>query len=81
MARRKKKILLSEAIQEMETAVNQFDLSDAYLKRHRNLTREDCFACEGPYGITMVSCTFALQLAKKVLEKEGDQYVWFDSPG
>lgn len=66
-----KGIILSEAIKEMENAIRSRDYSDAYLTTNSIVTRRESFAKEWCYGITMVPCTFALQLAKKVLEREG----------
>lgn len=77
-------ILLSEAIKQMEFSIKQWDLSDEYLKEHFKCVdnsfnlRKGSFAGEWSYGITMVPCSFAIQLAKKVLEKEGDQFIPFE---
>lgn len=73
-------ILLSEAIKEMEEAIYKSDLSDNYLNNYceESCDREKVFAKECEYGITMVPCSFAIQLAKKVLEHEGDQVISYE---
>ena len=63
---------LSEAIDEMRSAMCAKDLSDNYLKKKDDLTRIDTFCGEWSYGITMVPCSFAVQLAEKLLDVVGD---------
>lgn len=63
---------LSEAIDEMRSAMSAKDLSDNYLKKKDDLTRIDTFCGEWSYGITMVPCSFAVQLAEKLLDVVGD---------
>ena len=72
-------LMLSEAIEKMHEAISNRDLSDKTLRKERCSTRKDDFCSELSYGITMVPCTFAIQLAKKVLEIEGDQFIPFDT--
>ena len=78
MSKRKDGLMLSEAIEQMHEAICNRDLSDKTLRKEGCSTRKDCFCSEMSYGITMVPCTFASQLAKKVLESEGDQFIPFD---
>lgn len=63
---------LSEAIDEMRSAMSAKDLSDNYLKKKDDLTRIDTFCGEWSYGITMVPCSFAVQLAEMLLDVVGD---------
>lgn len=79
MKKKQKGLMLSEAIEQMSNAIQNMDLSDGFLKRRKCTTREDFFAGEWSYGITAVPCTFAIQLARKVLEKEGDQFIPYDT--
>lgn len=76
-----KGLMLSEAIEQMKDTIRRGDLSDSYLQkaRHDNWTRSDCFCGEFCHGISMVPCTFALQLAEKVLKAEGDQFIHYDT--
>lgn len=76
-----KGLMLSEAIEQMKDAIRRGDLSDSYLQevRYDNWTRSDCFCGEFCSGISMVPCTFALQLAEKVLKAEGDQFIYYDT--
>lgn len=69
---------LSEAIDEMRSAMSAKDLSDNYLKKKDDLTRIDTFCGEWSYGITMVPCSFAIQLAEKLLDVVGDIEVGLD---
>lgn len=69
---------LSEAIDEMRSAMCAKDLSDNYLKKKDDLTRIDTFCGEWSYGITMVPCSFAVQLAEKLLDVVGDIEVGLD---
>lgn len=78
MSKRKDGLMLSESIEQMREAICNRDLSDKTLRKKRCSTRKDDFCSELSYGITMVPCTFAIQLAKKVLEIEGDQFISFD---
>lgn len=80
MSEKRDGLMLSEAIEWMRDAIQRRDLPDEYLREHGNddWTREDCFAGEWKYGITMVPCTFAIQLAEKVIASEGDQFIPFD---
>lgn len=72
-------ILLSDAIERMERNISSSDLSEEYLKQDPvNDLRLDSFGLEWLYGITMVPSTFALRLAKKVMEYEGDQWIPID---
>lgn len=63
---------LSNAIDEMRFAMSAKDLSDNYLKKKDDLTRIDTFCGEWSYGITMVPCSFAVQLAEMLLDVVGD---------
>lgn len=80
MSTKKDGLMLSEAIERMRDAIRSRDLSDEFLQEYKNnnWTRDDCFCGEWCYGITMVPCTFAIQLAEKVLASEGDQFIPFD---
>ena len=69
---------LSEAIDEMRSAMCAKDLSDNYLKKKDDLTRIDTFCGEWSYGITMVPCSFAVQLAEKLFDVVGDIEVGLD---
>lgn len=69
---------LSNAIDEMRFAMSAKDLSDNYLKKKDDLTRIDTFCGEWSYGITMVPCSFAVQLAEKLLDAVGDIEVGLD---
>lgn len=69
---------LSEAIDEMRSAMSSKDLSDNYLKKKNDWTRIDTFCGEWSYGITMVPCSFAVQLAEKLLDVVGDIDVGLD---
>lgn len=73
-------LMLSEAIQQMREAIRNFDLSDSFLEKESDSPplRDWAFCGEWSYGITMVPCTFALQLAEKVLKAEGDQFIPYD---
>lgn len=75
-----KGLMLSEAIEQMKDAIRRGDMSDSYLQEVRsdNWTRSDCFCGEFCSGISMVPCTFALQLAEKVLKAEGDQFIHYN---
>ena len=75
-----KGIMLSEAIAQMKNAICKRDLPDDYLMEEddTNYTRYKAFCGEWCYGITMVPCTFALQLAKEVLKTKGDCFVFFE---
>lgn len=73
-------ILLSEAIKKMEEVMKDWDLSDEYLQEYYKedfwvRDRKRVFGLLQEYGITMVPCSFAIQLARKVLELEGDQVI------
>ena len=63
---------LSKAIDEMRSAMRAKDLSDNYLKKKDDWTRIDTFCGEWSYGITMVPCSFAVQLAEMLLDVVGD---------
>lgn len=78
MNKQKDGLMLSEAIEQMHEAICNRDLSDKTLRKRKCSTRKDEFCSELSYGITMVPCTFAIQLARKVLESEGDQFIPFD---
>ena len=75
-----KGIMLSEAIAQMKNAICSRDLSDELLleEDNTNWTRYQAFCGEWCHGITMVPCTFALQLAKEVLKTKGDCFVFFE---
>lgn len=80
MQKDKKGLLLSQAIEIMGDAIRNRDISDMHLclEDVGHTTRKETFAGEYVYGITMVPCSFAIQLARKVLEKEGDQFIPYD---
>ena len=69
---------LSKAIDEMRSAMSAKDLSDNYLKKKNDWTRIDTFCGEWSYGITMVPCSFAVQLAEKLFDVVGDIEVGLD---
>ena len=76
-------MLLSTAILKMKNEMQRRDLSDRYLRETGGAidtdTRRAVFAGEWSYGITMVPCSFAIQLAEKVLAAEGDQFIPFEA--
>ena len=76
--RRTDGILLSEAINRMQGAMRR-DYSDKWIKeREPSQTRDEVFGGEWCWRISMVPSSFAIQLAKKVLASEGDQFVPYE---
>lgn len=65
-------ITIAEAIEQMRTGIKMRDLSDEHLAERGLPTRQEVFAMEYPYGITVVPSTFALKLAERLLKLTGN---------
>lgn len=65
----KELMTLQEAIERMENAVANNDLSDLYLLKHNEKTRCEVFGGDYVYGMAMVPASFALILAKRLLQE------------
>lgn len=71
-------IMLSEAIAKMQRAIDAYDVSDEVLSEDKtNATRMDLFAIP-LWSISVVPASFTIQLAKKLLETQGDQFINFE---
>lgn len=66
-------ITLQEAIEKMENAICNIDLSDDYLLDHEETTRPEIFGGDYVYGIAVVPASFALILAKRLLQETKDE--------
>ena len=63
---------LNALIEELETKINRYDLSDDYLYEHKHPTRDEISVSEYAYGISMVPCSWVypyLIKLKQLLEE------------
>ena len=58
---------LKTIIEEMETKINKYDLSDKYLKDNDKPTREEIGIGEYAYGITMIPCSWVIKFLKSFI--------------
>ena len=76
--RRTDGMMLSKAIKRMQDGMYR-DFSDEYIKdENPSQTRDEIFAGEWCWHASMVPTSFAIQLAKKVLSSEGDQFIPYE---
>lgn len=61
-------IELEELLDEMETKMNRYDLSDQYLKAHSCSTRNEIGIREYHYGIATVPCSWVYPYLKELKE-------------
>lgn len=59
---------LKEMLKNMDTVMNNRDLSDDYLAKHGNMTREDAAYGDWSYGITMVPCSWVYPYLEVIVD-------------